>query len=405
MFFAPRLLFSLLSLAIVAAAAYLLWSWYDGRLVVDAAGVAHLQRDGWRLGGGLALLAWSVLGKFAVTPLAARHDTQPADARHGEGQTTTGATGAPVYVEACGPAGAPTVILTHGWGMDSTFWNAAKRDLSDRFRLVVWDLPGLGKSRPASAESINLPAFAAELARLVETCGPAKPVRVGHSIGGMTIQTLLRDNPQMHRRLAGVVLLNTTYTNPLNTMIFGGFWRAIQKPVLEPLMKLTILLQPLVWLSNWQSYLSGSAQLAHRLGFGRFVTRSQLEHATLLATRNPPGAEARGNLAMFAWDATGALHGSPVPIVVVGGDIDIVTKVEASEVIAGETETASLQVVEGVNHLGPLERADVYNQLIADFVLQVQPSATMDTRPVHSPTAADIRLGREARDEPPPRLH
>jgi pimeloyl-ACP methyl ester carboxylesterase len=155
-------------------------------------------------------------------------------------------------------------------------------------------------------------------------------------------------------------------------MILSGFLRALQRPLLEPLMRLMILLQPLVWLSQWQSYLSGSAHLAHRLGFGKFVTRSQLNHSTLLTTRNSPAVQMKGNLAMFHWDATGALRDLRIPALVIGGDKDIVTKLEANRTIANETDRANLRVVEGVNHMGPMERADLYNQMIAEFTASVQ---------------------------------
>ena len=126
--------------------------------------------------------------------------------------------------------------------------------------------------------------------------------------------------------------------------------------------------------------------MANRLGFAGHVTRSQLEHTTLLSTRNPPGVSAKGNLAMFRWDATKALPQLKAPVLVIGGDRDIVTKLEASRTIAGTIPSAKLQVVEEVNHMGFLERADVYNRAIADFVRSVQPSAA-SPRPAPAPTA------------------
>ena len=378
LFSVVRFFTTILSLFILAAAGYLLWSWYQDDLYRDAAGFLHRHRDAWRLWTGAALLAWSFLGRSILPLILARPDSRPSKPERGHGQTRESPAGATIYVESHGPAEAAPIILTHGWGMDSTFWYYAKQDLGDRFRLILWDLPGLGKSRPADKRAISLDAFAAELAALVEGCGSQRPVLVGHSIGGMTIQTLLLKNPQLHRKIAGVVLLNTTFTNPLKTMICSGLMQALQKPVLEPAMKLVEALQPLVWLMNWQSYLSGSAHLASRVGFGKYVTRSQLDHATLLLVRNPPGVEARGNLAMFHWDASGALTGSPVPALVIGGDKDIVTKLEANRAIAGENPLATLKVVEGVNHMGPMERADLYNEMIAAFALQTQSIASTD---------------------------
>ena len=397
-----RFLTTLLSLAILAAAGYLLWSWWQGDLVLGADGLLHRDRDDWRLWAGGALLAWSLLGRVVVLALLGKGDTRPTRAQRGNGERIASPTGSSLYVETCGPAGAPPIIFTHGWGMDSTYWRYARQDLGDRFRLVLWDLPGLGKSKAAGKDAISLTAFAADLAALLDVTGRQRAVLVGHSIGGMAIQTLIRDNPQIQGRLAGVVLLNTTYTNPLRTMILSRLMLALQRPVLEPAMKLVIALNPLVWLSQWQSYLSGSAHLAQRLGYGKFATRSQLEHTALLATRNSPAVQARGNLAMFPWDAAGALARLRVPALVVGGDLDIITRLEASRVLAGESDLATLSVVEGVNHMGPMERADLYNRMIGEFALRVQPVASNDLPPPGARPADPAESRPAASHQAPP---
>jgi pimeloyl-ACP methyl ester carboxylesterase len=201
--------------------------------------------------------------------------------------------------------------------------------------------------------------------------GDAKVLLVGHSIGGMTIQTLARDHTAFFNdRVVGTVLVNTTYTNPLKTMVLSGLAQAIRWPLLEPIMRLDILLQPLVWLSAWQSYLSGSAHLANRLGFGRFVTRSQLEHTTLLSTRNPPGNINRGNLAMFRWDATGAMAETTPPLLVLSGTVDIVTKPEAGNEISVSNPSGAYSAIEGANHMGFLEQPYIYNAEIAAFAVR-----------------------------------
>ena len=88
-------------------------------------------------------------------------------------------------------------------------------------------------------------------------------------------------------------------------------------------------------------------------------------------TRNPPAVLARGDLAMFRWDATAALPRLNVPVLVLGGSDDIVTKPEASETIAAKVPGARLEIVEGANHMGFLERADHYNAAITNFAASV----------------------------------
>ena len=366
-----RLAFGIVSLAVLAASGWLLWSWWQGEIIIAADGVAVRVRDDWRLWAGGVLLAWSFLGRLLITALVARADTDPTRAERPGGHEIQGAGGVALHVEEQGPAGAPVVILTHGWGLDSTIWFYARRDLSERYRVIVWDLPGLGQSR-ARRSKISLEAYASDLRAIIAAVGGRPVILVGHSIGGMIIQTLARDHPDaFDREVAGVVQLKTTYTNPLRTMVLSGLAQALRRPVLEPIMRLIIWLQPLVWLAAWQSYLSGSAHMANRLGFGRFVTRSQLEHNTLLTTRNPPGVQARGNLAMFRWDATGALAKRAVPLLVLAGDRDIVTKAEAGAVIAAAGSCSRLEIIEGVNHMGFLERHLIYNAEIEAFVRAV----------------------------------
>ncbi|HYG27031.1 MAG TPA: alpha/beta hydrolase [Caulobacteraceae bacterium] len=385
-----RSITTLLSLGLVVAGAYLVWSWREGQWITDPTGDLLRVREDWRLWLGLVALGWSLAGRWLAPLLLARRDDEPTRPERTGGRMRESATGSQLYVETHGRAEAQPIILTHGWGMDSTFWNYAKADLSKRFRVIAWDLPGLGRSKALAPQAITLSAFAGDLADLVDMCGHRRPVLVGHSIGGMIIQTMLAERPEMRRRIAGVVLLNTTYTNPLKTMIFSRLMLALQKPVLEPGARLTILLHPLAWLMQWQSYQSGLAHMAHRLGFGRYVTRSQLEHVTRLAARNPPAALARGTLAMFDWDATEAMKSVHVPTLVVAGELDIVTKLEANARIADEAPAGTFEVVEGVNHLGPMERADVYNRLIANFALTLGAPAGGDRHAPRKPLEAEV---------------
>jgi len=387
-----RFFAALASLALLAAGAYLAWSWTQGAWVREADGeLAHVRED-WRLWAATALLAWSFFGRWAMLLALARPDGRSARAdgrralrvgreqRGANGQMVGGPSGSLLHVETHGPADAPPIIFTHGWGMDRTMWRYAKAELGDRFRLILWDLPGLGRSRAAPHGRIALEDFAADLAALTLMTEGPRPVLVGHSIGGMTIQTLVRDRPQTLERVAGLVLLNTTYTNPLKTAVLSGLFQALRRPVLEPAMRMMILLQPLVWLSQWQSYLSGHAHLAHRFGFGVSVTRSQLDQSALLATRNSPAVQMRGNLAMFRWDASQAMRAARTPVLVIGGEMDILTKPAAGEAISRDCPQGRWQVIEGANHMGPLERAELYNRLIGEFVLSVQPSGRLDER-------------------------
>jgi pimeloyl-ACP methyl ester carboxylesterase len=366
-------LLSLLSLLILATALYLLWSWNHGDYVRLAdGGLERVRGPDWRLYTGLGLLAWSFLGRFVVLMFIPGGKDEPRDER-GEGGTVAAPDGSALRVDRFGRSDGPTLVLTHGWGLNSTAWWYTRRALGDRYRLVTWDLPGLGRSKGPKDGKFTIDRFAEALGAVVQSTGSGPVVLVGHSIGGMTTQTFWRACPEaLKARVAGVVLVNTTHENPLRTMWLGPLWQALRAPLIEPLCWLTVALSPLVWLSSWQSYLSGASQLAMRLtGFGRYATRGQVDFTARLACKGSPAVQAKGNLAMFRWKATETLRDIGVPVLVLAGDKDIVTLPVASETIAASAPDARLQRVEGAGHMGFMERADTYDQAIAAFVAWV----------------------------------
>jgi pimeloyl-ACP methyl ester carboxylesterase len=363
-----RPLISLISTIILIISIYLFWTWYRGEVVQRPDATLEVHRDAWRLWVGGLLLAWSFLGKWPALLLLARPDANPIRKDSEDGIAINGAKGEKLQIFIHGTANAPTILFTHGWSLDHTVWQYAVRDLSRDFRVVTWDLPGLGRS---SAQQVSLSNMANNLQVILGHL--QQPVLlVGHSIGGMAIQTLLRDHPDVQKQaVAGVVLVNTTYTNPLRTIILSPLLRLLRWPLIEPMMWLQIILMPLAWLMSWQSYLSGSMHLTARLGYGARVTRSQLEHTAWLMTTNSPSVQARGDLAMFRWDATETLAAISVPTLVLAGEADIVTKPDASRQIAQAIPGATLQTFGHVNHMGFLEKSQDYNAAIRDFATKI----------------------------------
>ena len=211
-------------------------------------------------------------------------------------------------------------------------------------------------------------------------------VLVGHSIGGMTTQTLWRACPAAARaRVVGVTLIDTTYENPIHTMWLSPLWRALRWPVIEPLMWLTIPLAPIAWLSAWQSYLSGFSQIGMRLtGFGKAATRGQVDFSARLACKGSPAVQAKGNLAMFRWMAREVVPTIDKPVLVLAGSRDIVTLPEASRTIAGLAPNARLVEIEGGGHMGFMELAEAYNRELAAFADEVFASEPMRPRLVAS---------------------
>ena len=271
-----------------------------------------------------------------------------------------------MHVEFYGPEDGQPIILCHGWGPNSTVWYYAKRQLSDRFRVIVWDLPGLGKSTKPKNKDYSIEKYARDLEAVLAIAGSQPTILLGHSMGGMILLTFCRLFPEhLGSRVAGLILVDTTYTNPVKTTIFSRLLRKLQKPLLEPLLHLTIILSPILWLMTWLSYLNGSLYISVELsGFKGTETRGQLNFSALLSALGSPGVLARGTLAMFNYEETKTLSTINIPVLLICGASDIATIPPASIRMNAELPHAQLVTLKPGGHMALMEQ----NQRFAEAV-------------------------------------
>ena len=346
-----------MTIPILGGGAYILYQWYEGELVSDR----------W-LFLGTGLLLWSFLGFLPSLLLRRPGQDEPKPNRSSRVHRLTRPDGSEIQVEFYGPDLAPTLILTHGWGPDSTAWYYAKKQLTDQFRVIVWDLPGLGKSKKPKNRDYSLEKYAHDLEAVIALAG--QPViLVGHSMGAMILLTFCRLFPEhLGQQVAGLVLVDGTYTNPLKTAIFNKLLLALQKPLLEPLLHLAIALSPLLWLMSWLSYFNGSTLLTTEIsGFTGKETRGQLNFSSLIGIKASPGVLARGVLAMFKFDETATLPKISVPTLVVVGKSDIATRPFASEQMSQEVPHAELSVLSPGGHMVLMERNQQFAEVVRTF--------------------------------------
>ena len=119
-----------------------------------------------------------------------------------------------------GPADGIPVLLIHGNCSSAAFWAPLLRHLPVTLRVVAPDLRGYGTTTPAPVDATRgLRDFADDVAALLDrpelfSRAGARPVVVGHSMGGGVAMQLLVDHPD---RVAGLLL-----EAPLSPYGFGG---------------------------------------------------------------------------------------------------------------------------------------------------------------------------------------
>lgn len=349
----------LLSVAVLLGGAYVVWAWYVGTLV-----------GGIWLAAGIGMLAWSLFGRYLVLAMYRRGDDEPRPEYAHASKTITAPDGSDLHLEFEGDTNKPVIVLTHGWALDSTAWYYIRKQLAPHYRLVMWDLPGLGQSTQPRDHKYSVTRLAEDLRQVIMETGDKPVTLVGHSIGGMMILTLCRLHPELlQKKVNGIVFIDTTHTWPLKTVMASGLLRLIRWPIIEPLLFLTILLWPLVWLMNMQSYWNGTSHIVNRLtSLSSDVTRGQLEFAARYNLKDNPAVIAKGLRAVLRWDETQTPKHITVPTHVIAGHIDRLTKPEAGAEISEMVPGASFTKIMPAGHNGLLEEGRQYSEAIAQLV-------------------------------------
>jgi pimeloyl-ACP methyl ester carboxylesterase len=376
-------LLGLFSFALVGGAIYMLYEWYQRAWEFDPDLNRRIFEPDFGLNGltmlllgGILLLVLSLAGRLLLPLFLGQGRSRDADfdpprkSREGEVQRLQRPDGTELQVEFYGPEDGLPIVLSHGWGMNSTEWHYLKGELTDRFRLIVWDEPGLGLSTQPSNRDYSLEKMARDLEAVLGLAGrPA--VLLGHSIGGMITQTFCRLFPDaLGDQVKGLVLTHTTYTNPVRTVKGAPFFTALERPVIMPLLHLTIWLSPLVWLMNLTSYLNGSAHLMTKwTSFAGGESWEQIEFATRYQLHASPAVVARGMIGMIHYDATDSDQRINVPVLIIPGDQDPLCPPTASATMHELIPNSKLRPLSPARHLGLIEHHSRYAEMVREFGL------------------------------------
>jgi len=274
-----------------------------------------------------------------------------------------------------GPRDAPlTVVLAHGWTLDSRIWGAIAAALAcgpRGVRVLCYDHRGHGRSDPAPPGTTTITQLADDLAELLHGAVAGPVVLAGHSLGGMTIMGLAERHPELvAQRVLGAAFLATSCGN-LMPLDFG---------LRPPLARL---------IASGETRLMRSQSIARRLrGRERSVRRAGLirpgvrwllfgEHprrADLDLTARCMAQSRPSNLVDFRptfddHDRAAALAAfTRTPTLVLAGTRDRLIPVRHAGVIAAELPDATLVRYAGAGHMVPLERAEQVSARIGELV-------------------------------------
>lgn len=312
--------------------------------------VARIERAA-ALGGTGTLVAVGAGTALAVERRRRRHgwlaETDPLGPKGTtlpEGRTLVVPTtdGARLAVTVAGPEDGPTVVLPHCWTGSRETWGAvARRLVLGGHRVVLYDQRGHGRSTAPDGHVPSIPQLGHDLQAVIEATDSRDVLLVGHSMGGMTIQSYAQEDPEhFHRHVRGAVLVATAART---------LGRDVPARLVHGLMG------------------DGSPEWTRRGPVGRRMVRRSIGkparrshiQATLDAFAATTGNARAGYLvAMSSMDLRGCLPGLDVPVTVMVGTRDRLTPPRAARVLAEHLPDVRLLELPGAGHMLPLEAPD-----------------------------------------------
>ena len=334
--------------------------------------------------GFAAVAAGAVVGAVVEEVVSRRfisRDTVPPGDRidypDGEQLQISSFDGTPIAAVRTGRTGAPPVVFGHGILESSAVWHYQLRDpvLCDRHELISYDARGHGRSGPARGPHGTTPftsqSQARDLVAVLEQATTDRVLLAGHSMGAMAIQALWDGEVAdvVRRRVAGAVLVNTTYTAEL------AGWRGAGKRAERAFERTEDVIQRLIGSERLVSRFrpgrnSDIAMLCARFVYGQ---RPRAEHlaASVRIYDTTPSATIAAAVDLATADLYQALKHIDVPVLVVTGTRDQITPSSLAETIAGQIPNAELIVLDDCGHMAPFERAAEVSSLIAKFAATV----------------------------------
>ena len=236
------------------------------------------------------------------------------------------------------PESGPAAVCLHGSGSDGIVWSYQLSRLRSRYRIIVPDLPGHGRSEGLPLDSA--PAYAAWLEQFSCALNLDTFFLLGHSFGGAVVQEYARSNPHQVR---GVVLVGTG-----THFMLSRIYRERSESGAFP-----------------EGGAAAGEMPAGPFQEGYDLLRSQCSgalHADLMAAARFDSSEWIGSLS--------------VPALVIWGSRDAITPRELPEELAGKLPQGRLRVIEGAGHVVMVDARDEFNRLVAEFIEQHRSAAS-----------------------------
>ena len=243
--------------------------------------------------------------------------------------------------------GLPIVFL-HGIGGAARMWQPQIVHFARRgYDAIAFDLPGYGEHHPL-ASGTSFEALTDGVEQVMQKLGLDRPVLVGHSLGGMIVQTFLRRHPE------GAAAAVLSGTSPAFGDPKGEFQKKFLADRLGPLDEgrtMPELADDLV---------------AMLVGPDPDPEGIELARRCMAATSPETYRSMMTGLTRF--DERANLADIRVPVLALAGEVDPNAPPRMMEKMAAKIPGARFVALPGAGHLANIEQPDAFNAAVDGFL-------------------------------------
>jgi 3-oxoadipate enol-lactonase len=250
----------------------------------------------------------------------------------------------------CGQ-GAPLMFL-HGIGGNHSSWTAQLMRFQDDYQCFAWDARGYGESEDYP-EALEFEFFADDLNRLMDHDNIERAHLAGLSMGARILLDFVARYPH---RVASLILCDCFYAfdQSLSPAKQAEFIALRQRPLLEG--KTLAELAPTLINSLVSPHCSAAVRDQLRVSIEALHVESYLK--TLAASIN--------------YNRAAALDSIQVPVQLIFGADDRLTPASIGRDMQTKIANSRLAVIPHAGHLSNMEQAEQFNQVVADFLNDVE---------------------------------
>ncbi len=247
-----------------------------------------------------------------------------------------------------GSAGADSVLMSAGLGGSAAFWAPQMAALVERFRLILYDHRGTGRSDRCLKPDHSVASMAEDMVAVLDATGTPRVHIVGHAAGGNAGLQLALDHPDRLERL--VVVNGWSRPDPHVARCFAARTRLLEAFGPAAYVEAQALfLYPPDWISENDAQLR--AQDAHHVaGFPR-----------------PDVMLARID-ALLAFDIDDRLGEIEHPVLIAASADDMLVPPRLSRRLAEGLPKATLDVVPWGGHAFTATVSDAFNARLVAFL-------------------------------------